>query len=610
MKFILVSLLSTILFFVRPFLPTSISLAKDTNFLIDIVAEYKIEETGRAFITNTIKIENLNSSAELKSFTLNVYGTGIDNPTANESKRNLQITKNIEENSIVKLKTIFDKPVAGIGKTRTFYVKYESSNLSKKTGDIWEITLPKLKDATEFRSFESTLVVPESFGNEAYIYPQPTKKYQKLSNRYYIFEKENLEKSGVSAAFGLFQVMSFDLVYSATNLENTLNTIDLPFPPDTSTQKVFYTNMNPMPSNVIIDEDGNWLYSYELNPKEKKEIRSTGFVQLYVAPRMIKKENDQYLQNLTASTTNWQTDNPVIRNISSNLNNVVDTYNFVTKNLTYSKDRTNYPNKRLGAVDALNFAQGALCSEFTDLFIALARSKSIPSREINGYAYTQDTNANPLNLYSTSLHAWPDYYNSENNIWIPVDPTWESTSGGVDYFNKFDLRHFAFVIHGLNDSTPALFSESSKTSHSLNKISVDFSQLPKEISEDLLVLVNKHGLLPFFRFYELEVRNMGFSAIYESRLEINYNTTHKEYDIGPVLPPFSSRKIVLSGLMKPFDINSPDNVKVTLGQIYEKDFHLAKQSFVVEELLTISISLLLILLLLHFKDSIRKIFKK
>ena len=92
--------------------------------------------------------------------------------------------------------------------------------------------------------------------------------------------------------------------------------------------------------------------------------------------------------------------------------------------------------------------------EFTDLFITIARSAGIPAREVNGFAYTENPDIQPLSLVNDVLHAWPEYYDSEKGVWIPVDPTWGSTTGGVDYFSKLDLRHFTFVVHGKDSTKP------------------------------------------------------------------------------------------------------------------------------------------------------------
>src|SRR3989344_2583826 len=92
--------------------------------------------------------------------------------------------------------------------------------------------------------------------------------------------------------------------------------------------------------------------------------------------------------------------------------------------------------------------------EFTVLFIALARAAGIPAREVNGFAYTQNEKERPLSLVKDVLHAWPEYYDSDIQTWVMVDPTWGNTTGGVDYFYTLDFDHFAFVIKGVNSSYP------------------------------------------------------------------------------------------------------------------------------------------------------------
>ncbi|PIP14879.1 hypothetical protein COX47_02840, partial [Candidatus Roizmanbacteria bacterium CG23_combo_of_CG06-09_8_20_14_all_35_49] len=51
------------------------------------------------------------------------------------------------------------------------------------------------------------------------------------------------------------------------------------------------------------------------------------------------------------------------------------------------------------------------------------------------------------------LHAWPEYYDSKSELWKPIDPTWENTSG-IDYLSSFDLNHIVFVIHGKKPDYP------------------------------------------------------------------------------------------------------------------------------------------------------------
>ncbi len=54
----------------------------------------------------------------------------------------------------------------------------------------------------------------------------------------------------------------------------------------------------------------------------------------------------------------------------------------------------------------------------------------------------------PLSLIADVLHAWPEYYDQQQNVWVAIDPTWADTTGGIDYFSKLDLRHLTFAIQG------------------------------------------------------------------------------------------------------------------------------------------------------------------
>jgi len=125
---------------------------------------------------------------------------------------------------------------------------------------------------------------------------------------------------------------------------------------------------------------------------------------------------------------------------------------------------------------ALDSPQSSLCGDFTDLFIALCRAAGIPARALDGYAYTNDLKIIQASASTDVLHSWPEYYNEEQKLWVQVDPTWENTSHGLNYFNKFDMAHFVFVIHGENDSFPASPGSYSKPDSSERQVFVNFGK--------------------------------------------------------------------------------------------------------------------------------------
>ena len=128
-------------------------------------------------------------------------------------------------------------------------------------------------------------------------------------------------------------------------------------------------------------------------------------------------------------------------------------YDFTVDQLSYSLARLDIDSSRYGAEKALTHPTQAVCMEFTDVFIALAREKGIPAREIQGYGYSESRRIRPQSLILDELHAWPEYYDRQQEVWVQIDPTWEDTSG-IDYFSGFDVNHIALAIHGKDPLRP------------------------------------------------------------------------------------------------------------------------------------------------------------
>ncbi len=449
------------------------------NFSVNSATEYKFFENGTADITNTVTIKNTSSQFFAKDYTLTLSGVSPKNIKATDSKGKLS-TFTLADNDVTKVRIEFPEPLTGMGKSRTFVVTYEDSTLAQKSGDVWEIYVPKLTNPESFNEYEVVLSLPQAYGEEAYISPDPRASEKDNNRLIYTFLKEDLESAGITAGFGNFQVFSYTLNYHIENTSNKKTVQTIAIPPDTSTQKMHYQDIVPQPDNVYQDEDGNWLATFTLSPRQKKDIEVSGYVQIFAIPRRFIKPSGTTLLENTKPTSFWQSDNSVIQELAKNLKTPEEIYNFVTKNLSYNYDKIRPNAERLGAKHALEYPSDSICTEFTDLFIALARAAGIPAREINGYAYSENPKIQPLSLVSDVLHAWPEYWDSKKGTWIPVDPTWGSTSG-IDYFNKFDLRHFAFVIHGKKPDFPSSPAIRKKTymylSQNFQKLKIPISKL-------------------------------------------------------------------------------------------------------------------------------------
>jgi len=245
--------------------------------------------------------------------------------------------------------------------------------------------------------------------------------------------------------------------------------------------------------------------------------------------------------------------------------------------------------------------KNAICMEYTDLFIALARSAGIPAREINGFAYTENPQIQPLSMVSDVLHSWPEYWNSQIKSWVPIDPTWASTTGGIDYFDKLDLRHFTFVIHGKDPNKPYPPGSYKLGSNPQKDVFVNFGQLP---SEKISKLKIESSLSKSFLFtsskINITIKNPGPVALYNLNPMVYFDSKLFDKSTIEVIPPYGDYKMTVP---IPFSFvagKMPNKVSI---QILDSSVEIAtsKNQVIVYNLLFLSAFLIIIVLVILLK---------
>src|SRR3989344_2698910 len=156
----------------------------------------------------------------------------------------------------------FNQQVAGINKILSWTLQFKSKDFAEKIGKIWEIRAPKVSTTTNLENYNLTLAVPQEFGDPTIISPIPKSQTTSSGKMFLTFAKDQLTVSGVSASFGSHQLFDFDLSYHLENknLVPILTSITLPL--DTAYQDVIFQRIEPKPTNVTVDEDGNYLAWY------------------------------------------------------------------------------------------------------------------------------------------------------------------------------------------------------------------------------------------------------------------------------------------------------------------------------------------------------------
>ncbi len=565
-----------------------------SEYQINSIIEYKIRDEGYFSVTHTITLTNITTEKYAKYYIINLSNQIPVNIKVYEKGEELPVEIN-KINNDYSLKITFVEPVLGKNNSRTFIVTYDEKNILQKNGDVLEFSLPLVNQ--EYSDCKILISVPETVGDLAYITPD---KYEieKQNNRIvYKFSKNLIKNQKINAIFGKFKVYSIKVNIPLKNYENKNKEIKFAIPPDTSMQKVYYNKLEPLPNNIYVDEDGNWIATYLLKPKENINLNVEGYIQVFSRPlKLFRQTPSSIISNLKPQIY-WESDDPLIKNLTENFKNPKEIYDYVVDNLIYNYKRISPNADRYGAKKALLNKNDSLCTEFTDLFIALSRASGIPAREINGYAYSDNINIKPLSLISDIFHSWPEYWDEDLQDWKPIDPTWESTSN-IDYFNGFDLNHITLLIHGKSSTYP-----SSPIIQNTDDIKKNLYIYPSSLPNiEIKPLIINHKIVnylnPFKKELNVIIKNETPIAFYNINPIIYFENKKIITEKINVLPPMSYKKIVFNIPVGFLALDSPNKISIEVNN-YINEIYLNKAKLITIQLIYIfSIFIFIILFLL------------
>ncbi|MBI3577025.1 hypothetical protein HY086_03245 [Candidatus Gottesmanbacteria bacterium] len=439
-------------------------------FDADYDVDYSVAPSGVTIVTQKVTLTNKETNLYPKQYSVAIDSSKIRNVIARDTA-GLITPAIVQKDGKTTIGLTFNDQIVGLGRQTSFTLRYENLEIASKNGSIWEIYVPGVADDEALQSYTVSLAVPSTFGPLAYRTPAPA------DGRHW--NKTQMIHGGIAAAYGNSQTFAVQLGYFLSNPRVTPVKEEIALPPDTAYQKVLVQSLNPKPVTVRRDDDGNWLATYELSGGQKVHVLAKLLVSLTLGPRPGWKDAI-IAENFTKPLQYWESGDPTITQLAKQFTTPQAIYQHVVNTLSYNYDRVNQNPVRRGAAAALTTPKEAICMEFTDLFIALARAAGIPAREIVGFAYTTNTRLRPLSLVADVLHSWPEYYDKEKEVWVPVDPTWGNTTGGVDYFNKLDFNHIAFAIHGLSSTYPYPAGAYREENKQGKDVDVTFAEAPPQ----------------------------------------------------------------------------------------------------------------------------------
>lgn len=539
-----------------------------SNFSTDYNVSYTVSDNANTHVNLNATLKNLTEKYYASSYSIQVGFTDIKNLVASDLDGAI-VPKIIKSSKGTTITLLFNRNVVGLNNKLNFNISFDTSEVASNNNNTWDLNIPGISSENDFSSFNVTVSYPEFLGHPTYIKPAIVGSNAKVSGNQLIFTKNDLGDSGISVSFGNYQIYGFNLTYHLENKNLFPISTEIALPPDTNYQKILIDNINPRPINVTIDRDGNWLAKYILNSRQSVNIKVLGKAKVYLNP---KEEylNPEVTKEYLKQDQYWDSENAQIKELAKELKTPYAIYQYVDKTLSYDFSRVESNSPRLGALNALKKPDSAVCLEFTDLFIAIARAAGIPAREINGYAYTSNKFQRPLSFVKDILHAWPEYYDYDKKTWVMVDPTWANTTGGVDYFNTLDFDHIAFVVKGLSSNYPVpaggykLSSDENKKDVNVSIIG-SFQEKNTNLSSELffpdLILsgLSVDGTI--------KVLSTGNTLTEKQNIKVttDFLTPKNQSVFTKDIPPFGYQIIPLTFNKTPILTNTTDTIKITAG---------------------------------------------
>ena len=509
----------------------------------DFTAEYQVDYTlnpqdGTTHVKQQVSLINQQPNLRASSYSLTLDSDQFTNLRAYDQGGALAIKEDKKEDSTTITFTFNDR-VVGVGNALRWTIEYDSPSLAKQHGQIWDITVPRVEEQQSYNitKYTARLLVPESVGEAHYISPSAEQVLSDNGYKIYTFSKDLVFPAGIVAAFGKAQMFDFTLKYHLHNPNLGQAYTEIALPPDIpGQQQIIYDKLAPAPSSIRTDADGNTLATYLLSPNQNLDVIFTGWAKIDAtypdldSPKLISDIPKDLRDTYTVSQKYWEThDAELIKKVKEltdskkpAVENARAIYDYVTSTLQYNTARINEDLERMGGAAAFRDPKNAVCMEFTDLFITMARIAGIPAREIDGYAYTTDSDNHPIfypGLGSDILHAWAQVYLPDEG-WIMVDPTWGSTTGGIDFFGRMDLNRIAFAIRGTDSQKPYAAGSYKTNAEQDGDVNVVFSKEVKQGQADLDVSMDREYVvagigsnIPF------TITNNGNVAIYNVTME-------------------------------------------------------------------------------------------
>lgn len=477
---------------------TNVTYRPESDTLTRVTEQYAItNQTPRQYLTEIKLSTPTDSLTELNA----QYADGTLIPT---KVRPAKTTRGSIDFGAQEITLTFPRQVYGQGQVWRFTLSYLATGLIEARGGAHTVFIPSITLSDPGDTYLVTVDVPLSYGLPHNLGAKATSSSSRGDAQQFVFDQTQLKDHSLALAFGDRTVYKSNFKFPLSNNGPLPRTLTVTLPPDLGNQKVRILALSPQPNNTALDEDGNILASYRLDPGQKIIVNTdveaeVKYLSYDLAASGYKKDiPSDLVKRYTKATNFWPTQGQVaeeaqklVDEASPVATNVRSIYDYVIAKLNYNNDKIKF-NIRQGAAKALANPNNVVCLEYSDLLIAMLRSQGIPARMPVGYAYSGSLKDTPK--VPDSLHSWVEAY-IPGIGWMALDPTWGEKFDG---FGQADLDHYAFALWGEAEDLPeATMSGTRSLGYQYEDTELSYADIPQSfVSSGAQIKLRRLALFP------------------------------------------------------------------------------------------------------------------
>lgn len=297
-------------------------------------------------------------------------------------------------------------------------------------------------------------------------------------------------------------------------------------PLDTNQQKSYINSIDPKPTSVRVDRDGNIIASYFLAPKQGVDVKAKANVLLEQksydldAIGGFEQLDQDIVADYTAKTSLWP--DSVLADMGLNKDElrsgtVMEAVSKVNEAISKQKveltSKVDFKN-RIGKESRQK--QSSL--DLSDRMVAALRAAGVPARVVGGVI----TDTQLTRLDQTEFQVWVEVF-IPGEGWMTVDPVLNRL--GENFFGQSGLQRIGLFIWGISDHIPEFQADTVSVKYT------DQAQ-PEEKFSDSNVKGTNYILLPGISLLHTSV-NMPAGYIND---EVSVNSNGANNELGSLAP--------------------------------------------------------------------------